>query len=58
VVDLINLVPGLEVEYYEIVNASTLQHVNSWSEPSVGCVAVYCGEVRLIDNIKYKAIKN
>ena len=58
VVDLINLVPGLEVEYYEIVNSSTLQPVYSWSEPSVGCIAVYCGEVRLIDNIKYKAIDN
>ena len=58
VVDLINLVPGLEVEYYEIVNTSTLQTVYSWTEPSVGCIAVYCGEVRLIDNIKYKAIDN
>jgi len=56
VVDLVNLVPGLEVEYFEIVNSSTLQPVNSWSESSVGCIAVYCGEVRLIDNIKYKAI--
>jgi pantoate--beta-alanine ligase len=56
VVDLINLVPGLEVEYYEIVNITTLQPVYSWSEPSVGCIAVYCGEVRLIDNIKYKTI--
>src|ERR1035437_1276857 len=58
VVDLINLVPGLEVEYFEIVNTSTLQPVYSWTEPSVGCIAVYCGEVRLIDNIKYKAIDN
>jgi pantoate--beta-alanine ligase len=58
VVDLINLVPGLEVEYFEIVNTSTLQPVYSWTEPSVGCIAVYCGDVRLIDNIKYKAIDN
>jgi len=58
VVDQINLVPGLEVEYYDIVNTSTLQTVYSWSEPSVGCIAVYCGEVRLIDNIKYKTIDN
>ena len=56
VVDLINLVPGLEVEYYEIVNITTLQPVYSWSESSVGCIAVFCGEVRLIDNIKYKTI--
>ena len=58
VIDLINLVPGLEVEYYEIVNTSSLQTVYSWSEPSVGCVAVYCGDVRLIDNIKYKISDN
>ena len=56
VVELIQLIPGLEVEYYEIVNISTLQPVYSWSEPSIGCIAVYCGEVRLIDNIKYNAI--
>ena len=58
VVDLINLVPGLEVEYYDIVNTTTLQTVYSWTEPSVGCIAVYCGDVRLIDNIKYKTIDN
>jgi len=58
VIDLINLVPGLEVEYYEIVNTSSLQTVYSWSEPSVGCVVVYCGDVRLIDNIKYKISDN
>jgi len=58
VIDLINLVPGLEVEYYEIVNTTSLQTVYSWSEPSIGCVVVYCGEVRLIDNIKYKIIDN
>jgi len=54
----IELTQWLEVEYYEIVNTSTLQTVYSWTEPSVGCIAVYCGEVRLIDNIKYKAIDN
>jgi len=56
VVELIDLVPGLEVEYYEIVNNITLQPVYSWTEPSVGCIAVYCGDVRLIDNIKYDTI--
>jgi pantoate--beta-alanine ligase len=50
----INTVPGLEVEYFEIVNAKTLQPLVSWSEAAVGCVAVFCGEVRLIDNIRYK----
>jgi len=53
VIDKINAVTGLEVEYYEIVDSTTLQTLNSWSEPAVGCIAVFCGEVRLIDNIRY-----
>jgi len=53
VVDKINEVPELEVEYYEIVNSATLQSINAWSESAVGCIAVFCGEVRLIDNVRY-----
>ena len=53
VIEKINKVAELKVEYFEIVNASSLQTLNSWSEPSVGCIAVFCGEVRLIDNIRY-----
>lgn len=52
----INAVDGLETEYYEIVDALTMQPVSTWDEAvngAVGCVTVYCGDVRLIDNIKY-----
>ncbi len=52
VVRAINSVEGLEVEYYEIVDADTLQPADSFAN-AVGCVTVYCGEVRLIDNIHY-----
>lgn len=52
VVDTINSLPGLEVEYYQIVDAKTLQPATSFTN-AVGCVTVYCGPVRLIDNIKY-----
>ncbi len=47
---------GLELEYYEIVDGHTLQPVSSWDDADyiVGCITVYCGKVRLIDNIKYK----
>lgn len=47
---------GLELEYYEIVDGTTLQAVDSWEETDyiVGCITVYCGKVRLIDNIRYK----
>lgn len=55
VVDEINSFPGMEVEYYQIVDGKTLQPISEWSQSSepVGCVTVYCGDVRLIDNIKY-----
>ncbi|MCQ2330947.1 MAG: pantoate--beta-alanine ligase [Paludibacteraceae bacterium] len=52
VIDTINSIPGLEVEYYEIVDATTLQPTDTFTN-AVGCVTVYCGPVRLIDNIKY-----
>lgn len=53
--DGINSIEGLEVEYYEIVNGTTLQPVGQWGEADyiVGCITVHCGGVRLIDNIKY-----
>ena len=53
VVDTINAVDGLEVEYYDIVDKNTLQSTDKW-EDAVGCVTVYCGPVRLIDNIRYQ----
>jgi pantoate--beta-alanine ligase len=53
VIENINAVDGLEVEYFEIANTTTLQTIASWTEASVGCIAVFCGEVRLIDNIRY-----
>ena len=58
VVDTLNAIDGLEVEYYEIVDGETLQPVSAWNEASdvVGCITVYCGKtpIRLIDHIKYK----
>ncbi len=54
----INVVDGLEVEYFEIVDGDTLQSVSSWDESPyvVGCITVYCGKtpIRLIDHIRYK----
>ena len=49
---------GLELEYFELVDGTTLQKISSWDETeyAVGCITVYCGEVRLIDNIKYKEL--
>ena len=52
VIDTINAIEGLEVEYYEIVDKTTLQPTDTFQN-AVGCVTVYCGPVRLIDNIQY-----
>ena len=58
VVNTLNAIDGLEVQYYEIVDGNSLQDVSSWDDSDyiVGCITVFCGHipVRLIDNIKYK----
>ena len=58
VVNDINAVDGLEVEYFQIVDGDSLQDVASWEDSAyvVGCITVYCGKtpIRLIDHIKYK----
>lgn len=54
--DAIAGAPGLRLEYFAIVDGHTLQTVERWEDSDyvVGCIAVFCGDVRLIDNIKYK----
>ncbi len=49
-------VDGLKLEYFEIVDGNTLQSLEEWQNSSyiVGCITVFCGSVRLIDNIKYR----
>ncbi|MDD4116502.1 MAG: pantoate--beta-alanine ligase, partial [Massilibacteroides sp.] len=56
VIDTINKESEMEIEYYEIVDSATLEAVSDWekSNDPVGCITVYCGKVRLIDNIHYK----
>lgn len=58
VVNTLNEVPGLEVQYYNIVDGKTLADVTSWDESNdiVGCITVFCGSqpIRLIDHIRYK----
>ena len=57
--DIINSTPGLELEYYQIVDGNTLQEISEWDDCDyvVGCIALFCGKIRLIDNIKYKGGK-
>lgn len=59
VIDTLNRFPFMSVEYFEIVDALTMQPVDSWDADceKVGCITCYCGDVRLIDNIKYPSRK-
>lgn len=56
VIEKINRIPTLRVEYFEIVDGETLLPVEKWDEASyiMGCITVYAGKVRLIDNIQYR----
>ena len=56
VTQTLNHTPYMRVEYFSIVDGQSLQPVKSWNEAKdpIGCIAVFCGEVRLIDNIKYE----
>lgn len=56
VVSQLNSKEDFSVEYFEIVDGETLLPVEEWSEARyiVGCITVYVGKIRLIDNIEYK----
>lgn len=55
VVDEINKNPYLAVEYFEIVNDTSLQAIENWNDAEgiVGCITVQVGRVRLIDNVTF-----
>lgn len=46
-------ITSLELEYFEIVNPTTLQSLtNDWVKGSRACIVAYCEGVRLIDNLE------
>lgn len=55
VVDSINNIPHLEIEYFELVDDINLMHVTEWDDKMqiTGCIAVKVGNIRLIDNIAF-----
>jgi pantoate--beta-alanine ligase len=57
VTGIIKSTPGFELEYFEIVHATSLLPVGSWGsgEEIVGCLAARVGKVRLIDNINFSS---
>ena len=59
VADRINLIPGFNLEYFEIVEGNTLTSIRSKNEMTpdksfYGCIALFAGEVRLIDNVEFR----
>lgn len=58
VIEKINTVKELKMEYFEIIDGNRLQAVNAWNKCNyiVGCIAVYAENIRLIDNVIYKNI--
>ena len=48
--------PGLEPEYFQLVDGQTLQPVSDYESPAaiVACAAIWVGGVRLIDNLILK----
>jgi pantoate--beta-alanine ligase len=61
VADRINMIPGFRLEYFEIVEDMTLKLIRSVNEMSAdktyyGCIALFAGEVRLIDNVEIRLL--
>jgi pantoate--beta-alanine ligase len=59
VADRINMIPGFRLEYFEIVEDVTLTPIRAAIEMSpdktyYGCIALFAGDVRLIDNIEIR----
>ena len=51
--DRINSESRLRLEYFEIVDDTTLSSIENWNDSGtkVGCIAVFAGNIRLIDNL-------
>jgi pantoate--beta-alanine ligase len=55
VVETIDKNPHLKTEYFDIVDDDELMSLTWWNDKSnkTGCIAVMCGNVRLIDNVSF-----
>jgi pantoate--beta-alanine ligase len=55
VIESINKDTNLKVEYFELVNDPDLEEILEWdmNKKIVACVAVFAGEIRLIDNVYF-----
>jgi pantoate--beta-alanine ligase len=53
----LNSSPGIELEYFEIIDGTSLLPAVAWDQQHdvIGCVAARVGKVRLIDNINFSS---
>jgi pantoate--beta-alanine ligase len=51
--DQFSMYPAMKLEYFEIADMQTLLPIEKWDDSPniIACIAVYLGNVRLIDNI-------
>jgi pantoate--beta-alanine ligase len=52
--EILSSVPLARIDYVEVVDAETMQPLETVVEPALCAIAVYIGETRLIDNIALK----
>ncbi len=55
VIDKFSKIKELDLEYFEIVEDKNLELITNWNtnQKIVACIAIFCGNVRLIDNIVF-----
>jgi len=55
VTETINKDPNLRVEYFELANDPDLEEIKVWdgNKKIIACIAVFAGNIRLIDNIYF-----
>lgn len=56
VIDTLFRIPGVRVDYVELVDAETLHELQLPQRPALLAVAAYFGDVRLIDNVELPAL--
>ncbi|MBN1142837.1 MAG: pantoate--beta-alanine ligase [Bacteroidales bacterium] len=55
--DQVNSAEGVDLEYFEIIDSTTLLPAQQWyaGRDVIGCIAARVGKVRLIDNINFSS---
>lgn len=56
VISQIDTYPEMQIEYFSLCDSETLLPIDAWQpgKPARGCIAVFIGGVRLIDNVEFR----